>query len=199
MLYFRASSLQLPSDQRLYSNGYLLWVHSRQEERDRRNIISVNMWHSNDPWEVRRFNLISNLSWLIIHYQTYSDKNCDFRIQLPSVAEKQIKINIDNDGKVIRYYGKLYTINQSVLLLQVFISNIGDSNSMQLNGMPLTNSSFVPHNSIINIGSFKFRFHYSSDLADQMHVSAMGALRLPLINTSSSFYYHLTCFNDWLV
>lgn len=29
-----------------------------------------------------------------------SDKNCDFRIQLPSVTEKHMKININDDGKV---------------------------------------------------------------------------------------------------
>lgn len=30
----------------------------------------------------------------------YSDKDCDFRIQLPSVEEKQLKIEVNKSGKV---------------------------------------------------------------------------------------------------
>lgn len=30
----------------------------------------------------------------------YSDKDCDFRIQLPSVEEKQLKIEVNKAGKV---------------------------------------------------------------------------------------------------
>ena len=47
-----------------------------------------------------RFAFLSSI-WIYIYILSFcSDKECDFRIQLPSVCDKHVKIDIDGNGKV---------------------------------------------------------------------------------------------------
>ena len=48
-----------------------------------------------------RFYLVYEYIFIYIYILSFcSDKECDFRIQLPSVCDKHVKIDIDGNGKV---------------------------------------------------------------------------------------------------
>jgi hypothetical protein len=70
------------------------------------------------------------------------DKECDLRIQLPLVANKQMKIELDESGNA-------------------YISNLHKENAVLLNEKPVTAKTLVPDKGIISISNARFRLDFN--------------------------------------
>lgn len=99
--------------------------------------------------------------FIYIRVFVFSDKDCDFRIQLPNVSRQHAKLEVDSRGKVRTIDLTVSLLSLMVCyVLQVFVQSLADGYPILLDNKSVTKKTFIPPNCVMSIGSCNFRFAY---------------------------------------